>query len=496
MAQSLRNFYAQRGLSGKSLGDYAANLQASALRLKAQGLAPCEIKRALAADQAPLLHFQKPFKLWSQSDLNFLTRDNWDSVFEDHSLSPSKAAFAKNARQKGLDLILNGQVGFQEHYGGQGERLKIKKAKYLTNPADLLQAYQTLLERTGETAQMAEIFRTFSSLADWTVGERTFINKSFELFSRCLAEGRTVAEARAALAKVKFKMVLSQHAGGEIVANLVKNNFFGFQPANFIFMFQPQHPTYRVTTDGELEADPRYPTQGNHGLTTFHSLLENQWFRVAAGDAPGSFREERLTTEDYRTFQRDLTMLMYESVEDLSQFEHPFDYGFINRAARQGQEFGQLFFQQIVRQKTEYPQPGGVFVHLFDKRQRLNRQAVIESNRTGLKPNEIPVLNRGWGAIFNPNEFDRQVIESPMLADLHPTFKPKGDEPVVRIESEIPFGDANLYLESSYYVVKPRIANLKVPGDIPAALRALQQMELKSGLIDFTRDFLGLERNR
>ncbi|MFA6169492.1 MAG: hypothetical protein WCW67_06765 [Candidatus Margulisiibacteriota bacterium] len=485
MARSLQAFYTRHGLAGQRLGNYAANLQATALRLKAQGLAPCEIKRALAAEQAPLLRFSKPFKLWGQADFNFLTRDNWDSVFEKRSLSPSKAAFARSEQQKGLALILDGRVGFQEHYGGQGERLKIKKAKYLTNPNDLLQAYQE-----------AGLFRTFASLADWTIGERTFINKSFELFSHCLAQGRNVAEAKAVLASIKFKMVLSQNAGGEIVENLVKNNFFGFQPANFIFMFQPRHPTYGVTADGELEADPRYPTQGNHGLTTFHSLLENQWFRVVAEEAPGGFREERLTTEDYRAFQRGLTMLMYESVEDLTQYEKPFDYGFINRVARQGREFGQLFFQQIVRQKTENPQPGGVFVHLFDKRQRLNRQAVIESNRTGLKPEEIPVLNRGWGAIFDPNEFDRQVVNSPMLSDLHPTFKPKGDEPVVRIESEIPFGDANLYLDSAYYVINPRIANLKVPGDIPAALRTLRQMELKPGLVDFARDFLGLERSR
>lgn len=493
MAQSLRNFYARRGLTGHGLGHYAANLQATALRLKAQGLAPCEIKRALVAEQAPLLLFQGRYIPKNESELPFLTMNNWESVFSRSTLSPSKAAFAKRLQAEGKTLLHSGEVGFQEHYGGQGERLKIRKAKYLATPDDLRIAYHAFLERSGIDRKSIP---ALPPLADWTIGERNFLGKAFELYADCKAAGKSESEIKTIFSRIKFKMVLSQNAGAEIVENLVKNNFFGFAPGNFIFMYQPQHPTFGVTETGELEPDLKYPTQGNHGLTTFHSLLPNQWFRVVPGEAPGSYREERLTTEDYKLFQRGLKIILFESVEDLSQYEHPIDYGFIGKIARQGETDGTPFFQQIMKQKKEYPQPGGVFAHLFDKRTRLNRNAIVESNRTSLKPEEILLINRGWGGVWQPNTFDSLVVDSPMLDDLHPTFKPKGEEPVVRIESEIPFGDPNLYLPTVYYVLNRTLANLKVPGDIPAARQAMQQMETRPGLYDFARSFLGLERNR
>jgi hypothetical protein len=234
-------------------------------------------------------------------------------------------------------------------------------------------------------------------------------------------------------------------------------------------------------------ADTVYQSQGNHGLIPFQANLEEQWFRIVPDALPRGYREEKISTEDYRCFQENITTLVVESVEDTYQYVQPYDYTYLAYVEKLGLEQGIQMFMKIVGQKEKNPQKGGFLAAITDANGRT-RNAVIESNRTPeLKPGDITNLNLNRNAFYNPNAVDRAILAGKMIEDLHPTFEPQGKELLVRIDPKIPQGDRNFSLVTRYIKDNPpaSISNLKDPVDIIPTLLLMQRMEYEPGIIKF-----------
>lgn len=513
MGRSILNFYARRGLAGKDLHAFAQRLQGQVAQLRGQGVNKDDIKSALAGEQAGLMEFPLPFNPQPLRDESFLVVKQGGLIEREASLSPERRIEYVSKLLNGVySALVNGTIASEGHYAGLGTRLESPKPKFTMTPADLLAGlkkfadriddpefqakptYVTLREQLAEQGGLPSVLAKFAGLHDWTIGERIFLAKIYDIYQIAATKfGVTDESFRRIMQSLKFKIIVNEQSGGVIIENFVKGRFFGLNPENIIFMYQAQHPTWDVAENGELRPDAANPSQGNHGLLPFQSNLEGQWFRVLPDGAPRGYREERITTTDYKDFQANVTTLVVESVEDTSQYIQPYDYTYLAYVEKLGREQGVQMFMKIVGQKEKNPQKGG-FLAAVSQPDSTVANAVLESNRAPkLKPRDLIDLNQNRNAFFNPNAVDDAIMESAMIGDLHPTFEPQGKELLLRIDPKVPQGDRNLYLRTRFIKDDPpsSISNLKDAVDIIPTLLLMRRMENNPEVVKFA-EYLGI----
>ncbi|MFA5113464.1 MAG: hypothetical protein WC529_04100 [Candidatus Margulisiibacteriota bacterium] len=513
MSRSILNFYARRGLSGPDLFIFARKLQDQVTQLRGQNASKDDIKKALAGQQAGLMEFPRPFNPQPLQDESFLVVKKGGLIEREASLSPERRIKYVSELLGGVyTALVNGTIASEGHYAGLGTRLESPKPKFTMTPADLLAClkkfadrsaepqfrddptYVTLREQLAEQGGLPSVLTKFAGLHDWTIGERIFLAKIHDIYQIASTKfGVTPESFRRILQSLKFKIIVNEQSGGVIIENFIKGRFFGLNPENVIFMYQAQHPTWEVAENGGLRPDAANMSQGNHGLLPFQSNLEGQWFRVIPDSAPRGYREERITTTDYKDFQANVTTLVVESVEDTSQYVQPYDYTYLAYVEKLGREQGVQMFMKIVGQKEKNPQKGG-FLAAVTQPDNAVANAVLESNRApALKPRDITNLNLNRNAFFNPNAVDDAIMESGMIEDLHPTIEPQGKELLVRIDPKVPQGDRNLYLRTRFIKDDPpaSISNLKDPVDILPTLLLMRRMEDNPEVVKFA-EYIGL----
>jgi len=513
MRQSIQAFYQRRGLSGGNLYAFSQKLQNITNKLRSGGKTKDEVKKALLQEQADLLKFPHLFSLDPIDDGSFIVLKQGELTETEASLSLEKRSKIINELlTSAYKAIINGVVASEGHYAGLGTRLESPKPKFTMTAKDLLQGLKNFAERisdpkyeSDETYQKLDkqikeyggldtIIARFQSLHEWTIGERIFLSKLYAIYQLAKERfGMTDEGFKQVIQTLKFKIIINEESGEKIIENFIKNKFFGLNPRNIIFMKQAQHPTLEVSEDGTLKPDETHLSQGNHGLIPLQANLEDQWFRIIPTHPPKGYREEKITTTDYKDFQNTITILVVESVEDTMQYIQPYDYSYLAYVEKLGKEMGIQMFMKIVGQKEENPQKGG-FLAAVTLKGNIQVNQVIESNRAPeVKNAEIKNLNLNRNAFYKPNEVDDAIMESEMIDDLHPTFLPEGKDFAVRIVPQIPQGDRNLYLKTVYIKDDPPrpISNLKDPLDILPTLDLMRRMEDDPELMRFAEG-LGL----
>jgi len=481
-------FYRQRGTD---LPAWAENLQKLATGLRAAGKSQTAVRRTLTAAQADILRWPNDFQPAVKKDI---------LVQPPTPASPRKMEKSLAAQR----ALFRGKVGILSLYAGNGDRLGCTKPKFEMNPQDLLDGLerevsqiapasscpirQTIIKQLQELGGLHKVAERFNRLQNWSLGERIFIARTYRLYQDAKSSGLSPEDIKDVLQAQKLKIILNRENGGQVIESFIKNKFFGLDPKNFLFMYQVQHPSFEVMADGSLRPDAKHPAQGNHGLTHFNTMLDNVWFRVIP-DNGGGYREEALPQTDVYEFQAALSIMMGLNVEDLQQLSEPYDYGLLGYAlvASRKRDIAQVM--QIVEQKSGNPQTGSFFGEI------AGESAVMESTRLpDISPANVDLINRNLIVMVQPNQFEQTVLKTTMMADLHPTFSPRGPEMLIRIVPEIPFGETNLHLSTDYrFMPGQKINNLKDPADIIRALLAFEEMEKDEELIKFAVDFLAMK---
>ena len=513
MQASVKCWYAKRGLAGKRLYEKTIEIKTLAEKRIGEGFSRDQIKSAVQKEQADLLKYPCQISTIPLEDNTFCR-------LRSSGLSQDVSALSLEQRNAQVHKLLSsaylahikGLIMSEGHYAGLGTRLGLEKPKFCLTPSVLLESLMSFVERAKDPVNSADpiyqdlkklideagglerLKTKFDNLADFSIGERIFIQKLFEVYSIAIYfYGMNAHEVRSCIQKLKYKIIINEKAGESIIETFIKNHFFQLDPQNVIFMKQSGHPLLKVDEAGDLIPDDQLPPSlGNHGLIPFQSMLDRQWYRILPTKAGGYFAEEALRSADYVDFQKEIEIGLVESVEDTTQLRAAYDHVFIGLIRKHGREEGFRMFMQIVAQKEINPQKGG-FLGVIDGK----KNGIIESDYApNLENKAIRLLNRNRNGFYFPARVDKTIMESGMIADLHPTLiiNWKGNEAEVRIDPKIPQGDRNLYVKTQYLQFLPvaTIENLKDPIDIISTLENMAYFDWNPDIKRFARDFMGM----
>jgi hypothetical protein len=527
MLDSTRNYFTNRGYSGLQLRDYCKGLAEEAAQHRILGATDGELKQRLAVLQSPTLRFlpkfasiHNEFSMDPTNDGSFVRlQPNGLPVDTTGMTLNSRSLVTQSYEENGSHLVIQGRLISEGHYAGLGTRLESTKSKFCLLPEDLVGSlgvfdkkikdreyktddtaiYTAMAEQIKAHGGLERLHDRYIDMHKIPLGIRIFVQKAWEIYSTAKQlYGMTDEEAREVMAMQRFKIVINQASGDNVLGCFSDADFVGFNPKHFLFMKQATHPTYKISESGDILPDESYQSQGNHGLLVFQSVLDKQWFRVLANQAGGYDQESPLPSADYHDFMSSASIGLVESIEDTTQLTRAFDFVFIALIDHYGRmENGRQMFMQMVAQKQNNPQKGGFLASMMLG--QATRNLVIESSAAPeISPEEIKILNRNRNGFYSPSQVDQDILLGPMINNLHPTFYIAGwkdGAPIMRVDSKVPQGERNLFLRSLYVQFEPvqQIENLKDPADIIPTLSRMSQFDSNSDLVNFARNFLGLK---
>ncbi|MDD4527542.1 MAG: hypothetical protein PHF25_05835 [Candidatus Margulisbacteria bacterium] len=129
------------------------------------------------------------------------------------------------------------------------------------------------------------------------------------------------------LSKQTHSIILNQDTDTEIIDEIVKFNFFGFNPKNLLFMVVNRQPSFSIKDGEVIESEP--VQLHNHGVFRMHTVMENQFFRVEESGERGKglrVRRSYLPFNELRNMYSQKSLFVSNNIEDLDQLENsPFD---------------------------------------------------------------------------------------------------------------------------------------------------------------------------
>ncbi|MFA4843759.1 MAG: hypothetical protein WC632_02260 [Candidatus Margulisiibacteriota bacterium] len=354
--------------------------------------------------------------------------------------------------------VANGEVMLVHAVGGLATRLGMGP-KYLITPEDLIE-------------KEASAHGNFKALLRLSLGERHLLAQMFALYQLAVKlkmNPLTVFDNQVAA------VIPNVHDEADIIESFKKFSNFGL--GKVILSSSHFYPGI-VINDGKAAENPDILDLHNHGVVLTQLTMEKELYELNANG-----KKSPLSSQAYREVLGRLADQVVCNIEDLDYLSTPFDYSGIAIALSAAEE-GYQMMMELVRQRPDDPQPGGVAVtdpNISNLLKPLNgRDVVIESLQLNLPKNFGEVMSTFAWLNRSANNFMNPLVAHEMVRDYGLPFIPgvkKAADGSPYLVNNTPFGDANKYLPTFYIGREEPISNLKKPEHIMDALRTFNHQD-------------------
>lgn len=390
-----------------------------------------------------------------------------DSLLPPRSLTVMENRISDTLRERARRAILDGLVFWEHTAAGEATRLKFGP-KYLIHPHQL-----SLGCADNEAAGLKHIEESpvqARNLLPLTLGRRHMLQWVFEISRLAEEYGQP---PQAVLKRQKTLLVVNEQSHEEICASILKDNFLGLAPHNFLFMIQPSFLALTPTAEGWDYDQNTAPRLHNHGQLAMQKTMDSQVFYL-----DGNLGRHYLSQEEYFTLLDSSADLISYNIEDLGYLTGALDFDAIGLALALGDEgFGMTM--EIVANNPSRPIKGGLCA--FDP--ALGRDVVIESFRLlGLGPEKIEHLNKNFNQYPTPGRIFRRLRQEGLFMPV--AVKDEG------LYFQPTQGDLN-FLAKTAFITRQNpspIKSWKAPEDTPLALSAMNCQDSQKGFADFVKN--------
>ncbi len=347
--------------------------------------------------------------------------------------------------EKAREAILEGRIFWEHTAAGEATRLKLGP-KYMIHPHGL----------SGAAAA--------KELLPLTLGARHLCQSVFEI--RRLAEeaGRDPGEV---MARQKVLLIVAEGTREEICRRVLKHDFLGFSPKNFLFMAQAAFHGLTPGAGGAWRFDEKTAMRlHNHGQMAMQKTMDGQLFRL---DETG--REKPLSRAEFFAILSETADLVSYNIEDLGYLTGALDFVTIGLALELGEE-GYGMTMEIVANNPQNPIKGGLCAH----DDALGRDVVIESFRLrNMAPSRLTHLNKNFNHYPHPAKIFAKLREEGLFMPITVKDGALYFQPVQ--------GDMNLLTRTAYITRREPapISSWKSPADTEAAIKAMLAQDAQPG---------------
>lgn len=418
-------------------------------------------------------------------------------------------------------LLLAGRVLGEGAFAGDASRIKKApdsnpSARYVMHESKIFIGAQQLIDQAIEAKLIDKVDadkRDASAYMPYGLGSLHLYKAAFEVYSLALSKGKTPEEAREILRNQVRVIVLPEAYADEAIAEVAKNNYYGFNPENMFFMIQAKLPGLNINESGEVVVDKSAPKRiWNHGAMKGQYAVSGEVFRAFVAESGGVNRKPISDKELDSILERMYDTVSY-SIEDMSLIEtgQVSDLTMIGLAYAHKLSSNAQFLMEVVAQNMRDPQKGGFVAFDPEAAEALMLEtsmagSLIDLSMTGeeLKAQlrKIEYLNRNFnhtmdvaGVVKRIRDMLNMAIEGTLsgmpleqriLGFPHPELKDGYLYP------QPPQGDLNMALRKVLAAKNPlpQISGLKVQSNIPSALTALYIGSRQNGLSQFIEDVL------
>ncbi|MFH1137474.1 MAG: hypothetical protein V1816_15505 [Pseudomonadota bacterium] len=383
------------------------------------------------------------------------------------------------ALSRAREAVLGGLVFWEHTAAGEATRLKMG-AKYLLEPhrhlASLERLAALMSEEAGSEITAAALRKGLDAPPDrlfpLNLGLRHLLQLAFDVARLARESGLDPALV---LSRQNLLLVLNEATAEEILTQLTRARFAGFNPDNFLFMIQPGFPGIDLK-DGRFLFDPDSPKRlHNHGQLVMQETMDGQVFRL---DRDGVRRH--LDWSDFLRILENSRDKVSFNIEDLDYLTGSIDWPSLALALALGAE-GFDMVMEIVANDPDHPQKGGLAA--YDE--SLGRNVMIESFQLkGLPNSEIKYLNKNFNHYTQPAKAWTALKRNGLPMPIAVKFGRLFFQPVQ--------GDINFLVPTALVQrkrLKP-IRALKSMSNIPAALNAMWAQDRQAGFLEFAKGIL------
>jgi hypothetical protein len=298
---------------------------------------------------------------------------------------------------------------------------------------------------------------------------------AWNIWHLALSRGRN---PQLALARQYLLITVNQHSGWEIVEDFIRARFYGFSPAQVLFMMQHSFPGLKPDREGVWQVDESSPRLlHNHGQMVMQTTMDRQVFTL-----PDQRNPVYLRWEEYLAILEAMTDKVSFNIEDLDYLDNPLDILALAACANLGRQ-GYQMVMEVVMNDPLAPIKGGACYH----DQSLNRDVIIESFQLNeVQPEDIICLNKNVNHYPNPG----QAIQKVRAQGLPMPIAIKGNhlyfQPVQ--------GDINFLVPTAFvrrHDLCP-IRSWKSGRNTPQALEFMLRQERRPGFLKWAGELTGL----
>ncbi|MGQ0644337.1 MAG: NAD-dependent epimerase/dehydratase family protein, partial [Elusimicrobiota bacterium] len=183
-------------------------------------------------------------------------------------------------------------------------------------------------------------------------------------------------DPRTAVNNQKYIIHVNQEAGPEIIRDMAREDFFGFNLENIVFLFQDVYNSWEYDPQsGELTRDPEHKRVFGHGQLLYDQVVPG--FAFLMERAPDGRYVQKFISQDAMDsmMERGGRMASVEEVGDVNMLVNPLKLG-QDVAARVNFDRGYTYIGRVAENLTK--QKGGYAVEDEDGRQVILEQYLIE----------------------------------------------------------------------------------------------------------------------
>jgi hypothetical protein len=289
--------------------------------------------------------------------------------------------------------VLDGKVLWEHTCAGEATRLGLG-AKYLIIPSRHLTPL--FMGRDADMGQPLSVRP--EQLAHLSLGQRHMLQLAWNIWQLALSLGH---DPRPALARQYLLITVNQNSGWEIVEDFIRARFYGFSPAQVLFMMQHSFPGLQPDREGVWQVDESSPRRlHNHGQMVMQTTMDKQIFAL-----PDRRNPVYLSWDEYLAVLEAMTDKVSFNIEDLDYLDSPLDILALAACAALGRQ-GYQMVMEVVMNDPLAPIIGGACYH----DQRLGRDVIIVSIQlSGVQPEDITCLNKNVNYYPNPSRAIQKV---------------------------------------------------------------------------------------
>jgi hypothetical protein len=250
---------------------------------------------------------------------------------------------------------LTGGVFVEDTAAGEATRLKMG-SKYLLGPAELVRGLEDEnIERAAVTDPAKKLAPLVAPL-DWhdllpiTIGNRHKLQYAYDLTNLAASQGLSPSEV---LKSQTILTILNEATFTPIIREMVKYNFFGFDPAKMLFMVQPVYPGMELAEGGVRFSPHSSWKLWNHGDITMNSTMDDQIFSVRF-NIFGEIERIPLTAEQFGRVLQQASVKISYPIEDLAYLTGSINQPNVGLAIDYSQK-GYRMIMEVVGQRVNEP---------------------------------------------------------------------------------------------------------------------------------------------